>query len=90
LELNPLLGEITRYFQELFRTQQESLQTKNHTSLTAREHEVMMGLTQGRSEKQVAADLNISTQTVHNHVKKIYAKLDVHSRTEAVMKYLHA
>jgi DNA-binding NarL/FixJ family response regulator len=52
--------------------------------LTARELEVLRLIAVGRRNKEIAADLNISEDTVQGHVKNIFSKLDVHDRTEAV------
>ncbi len=54
--------------------------------LSAREREVANNLLQGKSNKQIALDLGISNRTVEFHLPNIYAKLDVASRTEAVIK----
>jgi DNA-binding NarL/FixJ family response regulator len=56
--------------------------------LTAREREVLELLAAGATPKEVAAKLNISWQTVRNHIRFIYEKLHVHTRTDAVLKYL--
>lgn len=56
--------------------------------LTAREREVLELLAKGATPKEVAAKLNISWQTVRNHIRFIYDKLHVHTRTDAVLKYL--
>lgn len=56
--------------------------------LTAREREVLELLASGVAPKEVAARLNISWQTVRNHIRFIYDKLHVHTRTDAVLKYL--
>ena len=56
--------------------------------LSGREEEVLMSLAAGKMYKEIADELDISIDTVHNHLKKIYAKLHVRSRTEAVVKYL--
>jgi DNA-binding NarL/FixJ family response regulator len=85
-----LAVELMKFFRTPFENPFRAAKPREHGTLTAREHDVLIGLTRGRSEKEVAADLQISILTVHNHVKKIYAKLDVHSRTEAVVKYLSA
>lgn len=53
--------------------------------LSDREQAVLDLLAQGLSNKQVAARLNISPRTVERHCESIYAKLAVHSRTEAVV-----
>jgi DNA-binding NarL/FixJ family response regulator len=56
--------------------------------LTPREHEVLALLSEGDLVKEIAGTLGISNWTVQGHVKSIFEKLDVHSRTEAVIKYL--
>jgi len=57
--------------------------------LTAREKEVLGCLVKGLSYKMIAADLNISYETVRSHVKKIYEKLHVASLTEVVAKAIN-
>jgi len=52
--------------------------------LTARECEVLAMISQGLSNKRVARTLEISPETVKSHVKHIFLKLDVSTRTEAV------
>lgn len=54
--------------------------------LTPREREVLQQLAQGFRYKEVSANLNMSMDTVRTHIRNIYDKLRVHSRTEAVMK----
>ena len=56
--------------------------------LTDREREVLALLASGALYKQIADRLGISLNTVGTHVKKIYEKLHVQSRTEATLKYL--
>ena len=56
--------------------------------LTARENEILQLLSKGHVDKEIAGRLGISAWTVHTHVKNIFEKLDVHTRTEAVAKYL--
>jgi DNA-binding NarL/FixJ family response regulator len=58
------------------------------STLTARETEVLGKLAEGVSVKEVSSILGISWETVRNHITNIYEKLHVHSRTEAVLKYL--
>lgn len=53
-------------------------------SLTTREREVLLALTDGLRTLEVAARLGISVMTVQSHVKNILAKLGVHSKVEAV------
>jgi DNA-binding NarL/FixJ family response regulator len=53
--------------------------------LTTREREVLLCLTLGLSNQQVATRLGVTVNTVRNHVQRILYKLDVHSRLEAVV-----
>ena len=53
-------------------------------ALSAREIEVLQRIAAGKSNKEIAAELFISEGTVKSHVKSIFSKLDVVSRTEAV------
>jgi two-component system NarL family response regulator len=53
-------------------------------ALTPREIEVLHLVARGMRNKEIAADLKISDETVQGHVKNILAKLSVHDRTEAV------
>jgi DNA-binding CsgD family transcriptional regulator len=52
--------------------------------LTPRQVEVLGLLEQGRSTKQIAAELHLSAHTVRNHVRRLFEALGVHSRLEAV------
>ena len=56
--------------------------------LSAREREVLDGLAEGQAYKQIADKLGVSIHTVRNYILRIYEKLHVCSRTEAVAKYL--
>ncbi|MFL5731697.1 MAG: tetratricopeptide repeat protein [Chloroflexia bacterium] len=51
--------------------------------LTAREVEVLRLVATGKSNSEVARDLNVSTNTVQTHLRSIYSKLGITSRTEA-------
>lgn len=54
--------------------------------LSAREQEVLQALLEGLSEKQVAARLTLSPDTVHTYVKRLYEKLRVNSRAELLSR----
>ncbi len=56
--------------------------------LTEKERGVLKSLVDGNSYKMVAADLNISIDTVRSHIRNIYEKLQVNSKSEAVVKAL--
>jgi DNA-binding NarL/FixJ family response regulator len=54
--------------------------------LTAREQEVIALLAQGMTNKEIASELYITTNTVKRHLKSIFEKLDVHTRSAAAAK----
>lgn len=56
-------------------------------ALTPREAEILSLLAQAFTSKEIAGELGIGYETVCSHLGKIYAKLHVRSRTEAVVKY---
>jgi DNA-binding NarL/FixJ family response regulator len=59
-----------------------------NTELSPREREVLDGLAEGQAYKQIADQLGVSIHTVRNYIRRIYEKLHVQSRTEAVARYL--
>ncbi|MBL4586861.1 MAG: response regulator transcription factor, partial [Flavobacteriales bacterium] len=59
---------------------------KQENALTPKETEVLKLLVDGFSYKMIAAELEISIDTVRSHIKNIYRKLQVNSMTEAVAK----
>lgn len=74
----------------LLQQREEQGQTADATSvdfaaLTEREQQVLRFLAQGLSNKEIAARLYLSVRTVEGHLANAYAKLDVHSRTEAAV-----
>lgn len=58
----------------------------NSRVLTPRERDVLAMISQGFSNKRIARTLEISPETVKTHVKRIFLKLAVNSRTEAVCR----
>jgi DNA-binding NarL/FixJ family response regulator len=56
--------------------------------LTCRENECLEQLAKGFAYKQVADNLGMSMGTVRTHIRGIYEKLQVHSRTDAVVKFM--
>ena len=54
--------------------------------LTQREKEILVLITDGMTNEAMAEQLFISPQTVRNHIKNIYDKLQVHSRAQVVVK----
>jgi DNA-binding NarL/FixJ family response regulator len=82
----PMSPEIARRVVELFREIQPPEQSD--AQLTAHELRLLKLLVQGYSYKAAAAALGVSINTVCFHIKKIYEKLQVHSKSEAVAKAL--
>ena len=60
----------------------------DHEPLTAREEEILQELVKGNSYKSTADHLFISVHTVRFHIRSIYEKLHVHSKSQAVAKAL--
>jgi DNA-binding NarL/FixJ family response regulator len=58
------------------------------SNLSTREQEVLDCLSQGFLYKEIAEKLGISYETVHTYIRRIYEKLQVRTRTEAVAKFL--
>ena len=81
---SPMNSTITRLVVNSF--QQESQQRINDELLTEREKYILDGLAAGMMYKEIAAKAEISTETVRVHVRKIYSKLHVSSRMEAIRK----
>lgn len=80
----PMSGEIAQKVLAYFQSQKKNV--KYTAALSDRELEVLRALTGGLSNKEISAKLFISLPTVRFHLKNIYAKLHVNSRTEAVIK----
>jgi len=61
---------------------------KPAVNLRAREEEVLILLSKGHTNKEIAEQLSLSVETVGSHLKHIYEKLHVRSRAEAVARYI--
>ncbi len=83
-----LLHGAHSYFQRLLESGPAREVANTVAELTRREQDVLGLLSKGYVDKEIAPALGISTWTVHEHVKRIFEKLQVHSRTEAVLAYL--
>ena len=68
----------------LVEEQPDDRPTASLPHLTPRQLEVLRLLEQGRSTKQIAAELHLSTETVRNHIRRLFRALGVNSRLEAV------
>lgn len=58
----------------------------NAFELTARQCDIVKQLLRAKQDKQIAAELGVSTATVRTHLRYLYAKLDVSDRTELVIR----
>ena len=86
---NTELASISRnYFRTLFESMTGSSQDPLLNQLSPREREVLSQLSNGRVEKEIALELQISVHTVHQHIRNVFEKLGVHSKIEAVLKCL--
>ncbi len=80
-----LMGEVLRTLMPDSKfSDEDNLKTK----LTKRESEILQLLVNGLSYKGVSFQLNITIDTVRSHIKRIYEKLNVNSKSEAVVKAL--
>ena len=62
---------------------------QSHRTLTQRETEVVELLAQGQRNKEIAAALNISEETVQVHLRNLFKKLEVHDRTAVIRVAMH-
>ena len=81
---SPLSGKVAKRILESFRSLPKAISAREQYDLTAREEEILDKLIAGSSYKEIASDLGISVHTVNSHLRKVYEKLRVSSRSEAV------
>jgi DNA-binding NarL/FixJ family response regulator len=76
----------------LFRTQTQTVAFEPNTraqaslGITEREYEVLRLLAAGRSNKEIANQLNLSPNTVKTHIARLYEKLEAARRTQAILR----
>jgi DNA-binding NarL/FixJ family response regulator len=80
---SPMSGQIARRVIDSFQ-KKDSIDASE--ILTNKEKEILKALAKGLRYKEVAAEMNISMETVRSHARNIYEKLQVQSRTEALNK----
>jgi DNA-binding NarL/FixJ family response regulator len=84
---SPMSDTIARKVVQAFQQMgKSSTETEN---CSAREMEILSYLAKGHNDKEIADHLFLSIKTVRTHLRNIYHKLHVRSRTEAVLKYLN-
>ena len=79
----PMNSHIAKKVLIMFRDQNVK---SNGYSLSEREKEILGQLVEGLSKKQIAEKIFLSHHTVDSHLRNIYAKLEVHSRSSAITK----
>ena len=79
--------KIARLVVDSFQTQPTVLENPFDKILTRREKDVLQELSKGLLYKNIAAELNISIETVKSHCHNIYSKLQATTRTEAINNY---
>lgn len=84
---SPMSNSIARQVVLYFQQNPPKSETEN---LSKRELEILRHLAKGYQYKEIADMLSLSVLTVRAHIRNIYEKLQVHSRTEAVVKYLQS
>ncbi|MBZ0178027.1 MAG: response regulator transcription factor [Melioribacteraceae bacterium] len=80
---SPMSPRIARKVIEYFRPKQ-----KLEKPLTEREYDIVVGLVEGLSYKMIADKYNISIDTVRQHIRNVYRKLNVNSKAEVITKKL--
>jgi len=79
----PMNSHIAKKVLNMFRDQ--NVKSSGY-SLSEREKEILALLVDGLSKKQIAENIFLSHHTVDSHIRNIYAKLEVHSRSSAISK----
>jgi DNA-binding NarL/FixJ family response regulator len=83
---SPMSGSIARKVVQSF--QRGQVDALEESSLSTRERQVLEFLAKGYAYKQIGDELGVSMDTTRTYIRRIYEKLHVHSRTEAVVRFL--
>lgn len=83
---SPMSTSIARLVVRKFHEQRRL--RKHLDQLTPRETEILDLISRGLTTKEIASQLHLSDRTIGSHLRKIYDKLQVHSRSAAVSRYL--
>jgi DNA-binding NarL/FixJ family response regulator len=84
---SPMSSQIARRVVQSF--QRAGMESGDSDDLSPRENEVLELLARGYLYKEIAIELQISVETVKTYIRRIYEKLHVRSRAQAVAKYTH-
>ena len=84
---SPMTANVARKVLQYFQSRPKA--QKQDYNLSERELQIVKGLVSGYSYKAIASELFISIDTVRSHIRRIYEKLHVNSKTEAVLKAIN-
>lgn len=84
----PMTSQIARRLIESFRKTATS--AGESTRLSVREEQILQLVSKGHSNKLIAAKLDMNYETVCTHLKRVFKKLHVNSRTEAAIRYINS
>ena len=80
---------VTSTVLDQIKKEKSSGRTDDQTPLTRRELEVLQAIVLGLTDREIAKLLHISEHTVRSHIKRIYRKLSVSSRSQAAVQAIH-
>jgi DNA-binding NarL/FixJ family response regulator len=84
----PMTSQIARRLIASFR--KTGISTDESTRLSAREEQILQLVSKGHSNKLIADKLDMNYETVCTHLKRVFKKLHVNSRTEAAIRYINS
>jgi DNA-binding NarL/FixJ family response regulator len=79
------LEVVNGFFRQFHVQEQSSHQSRQRLQLTEREHDILKWLVQGASNEEIAKQLHVTVATVKSHLTSIFEKLQVTSRTQAIV-----
>jgi len=83
----PMTSEVARRLVETFQRTTAN-PPQEHVELSRREREILELVSRGYGNKEIGEQLSVGLETVRHHLKRVYEKFHVHSRSEAVVKFL--
>lgn len=83
----PMTSEIARRLVETFQHARPAA-SSDSVELSRREREILELVSRGYGNKEIAEQLSVCVETVRHHLKRVYHKFHVHSRSEAVVKFM--
>lgn len=87
---SPMNGMIASKVLDYFQQQKKKTDAFDDAHLTQREKDILQSLIKGLSYKEISSQAFISVETLNSHIKNIYRKLNVHSRSEVAAKFGNA